>query len=170
MYKCIKGNTKVRLTNELFMIAHTHDCNTKASTRGILQVPKPSFELLRNSFRYKGATLWIKVAEDDIAFKLAILNKSLHLNDNTCFCGIIQSSKLVLGSLLAKNNFFVQFFYKKFCILPDGQLWEWLTGGVALPQSKCNWSVGFAIAQWPVGKASDNARIMLSSLIRYSLV
>ena len=23
---------------------------------------------------------------------------------------------------------------KKFCILPDGQLWEWLTGGVALPQ------------------------------------
>ena len=61
MYKCIKGNTQVRLTNELFMIAHTHDCNTKASTRGILQVPKPSFELLRNSFRYKGATLWINL-------------------------------------------------------------------------------------------------------------
>ena len=59
---------------------------------------------------------------------------------------------------------------KKFCILPDGQLWEWLTGGVALPQPKCNWSVGFAIARWPVGKASDNARIMLSSLFRYSLV
>ena len=51
----------------------------------------------------------LKVAEDDIAFKLAILKKSLHLNDNTCFCSIIQSSKLVLGSLLAKNNFFVQF-------------------------------------------------------------
>ena len=30
-----------------------------------------------------------KVAEDDIAFKLAILKKSLHLNDNTCFCSII---------------------------------------------------------------------------------
>ena len=55
-----------------------------------------------------------KVAEDDIAFKLAILKKSLHLNDNTCFCSIIQSSKLVLGSLLAKNNFFVQFWTKKF--------------------------------------------------------
>ena len=96
--------------------------------------------------------------------------KSLHLNDNTCFCSIIQSSKLVLGSLLAKNNFFVQFWKKKNCILPDGQLWEWLTGGVALPQPKCNWSVGFAIARWPVGKASDNARIMLSSLFRYSLV
>ena len=49
------------------------------------------------------------MAEDDIAFKLAILKKSLHLNDNTCFCSIIQSSKLVVGSLLAKNNFFVQF-------------------------------------------------------------
>ena len=56
----------------------------------------------------------IKVAEDDIAFKLAILKKSLHLNDNTCFCSIIQSSKLVLGSLLAKNNFFVQFWTKIF--------------------------------------------------------
>ena len=57
---------------------------------------------------------WIKVAEDDIAFKLAIFKKSLHLNDNTCFCSIIQSSKLVLGSLLAKNNFFVQFWTKFF--------------------------------------------------------
>ena len=56
----------------------------------------------------------LKVAEDDIAFKLAILKKSLHLNDNTCFCSIIQSSKLVLGSLLAKNNFFVQFWTKNF--------------------------------------------------------
>ena len=56
----------------------------------------------------------IKVADDDIAFKLAILKKPLHLNDNTCFCSIIQSSKLVLGSLLAKNNFFVQFWTKKF--------------------------------------------------------
>ena len=55
-----------------------------------------------------------KVAEDDIAFKLAILKKSLHLNDNTCLCSIIQSSKLVLGSLLAKNNFFVQFWTKIF--------------------------------------------------------
>ena len=54
----------------------------------------------------------LKVAEDDIAFKLAILKKSLHLNDNTCFCSIIQSSKLVLGSLLAKNNLFVQFWTK----------------------------------------------------------
>ena len=118
----------------------------------------------------KWGEMAFKVAEDDIAFKLAILKKSLHLNDNTCFCSIIQSSKLVLGSLLAKNNLFCPILNKKFCILPDGQLWEWLTGGVALPQSKCNWSVGFAIARWPVGKASDNARIMLSSLIRYSLV
>ena len=56
----------------------------------------------------------LKVAEDDIAFKLAILKKSLHLNDNTWFCSIIQSSKLFLGSLLAKNYFFVQFWRKNF--------------------------------------------------------
>ena len=56
----------------------------------------------------------IKVAEDDIAFKLAIFKKSLHLNDNTGFCSIIQASKLVFGSLLAKNNFFVQFWTKNF--------------------------------------------------------
>ena len=53
--------------------------------------------------------LALKVAENDIAFKLAIFIKSLHLNDNTGFCSIIQASKLVFGSLLAKNNFFVQF-------------------------------------------------------------
>ena len=35
----------------------------------------------------------IKVAEDDIAFKFAIFNKSLHLNDNADFCSIIQASK-----------------------------------------------------------------------------
>ena len=109
----------------------------------------------------------VKVAEDDIAFKLAILKKSLHLNDNTCFCSIIQSSKLFLGSLLAKNNFFCPILNKNFA---SSRMWEWLTGGVALPQPKCNWSVGFAIARWPVGKASDNARIMLSSWFRYSLV
>ena len=56
----------------------------------------------------------IKVAEDDIAFKLAIFKKSLHLNDNTGLCIIIQASKLVFGSLLAKNNFFVQFWTKNF--------------------------------------------------------
>ena len=56
----------------------------------------------------------IKVAEDDIAFKLTIFKKSLHLNDNTGFCSIIQASKLVFGSLLAKNNFFVQFWTKNF--------------------------------------------------------
>ena len=82
--------------------------------------------------------LALKVAEDDIAFKLAISKKSLHLNDNTCFCNIIQSSKLVLGSLLAKKKLFCPILNKNFCILPDGQLWEWLTGGVALPQPKCN--------------------------------
>ena len=31
-------------------------------------------------------------------------------------------------------------------------------------------SDSIAIARWPVGKVSDNARIMLSSLFRYSLV
>ena len=65
-------------------------------------------------FMLSGNIHSVKVAEDDIAFKLAILNKSLHLNDNTCFFGIIQSSKLVLGSLLAKYNFFVQFLTKNF--------------------------------------------------------
>ena len=56
----------------------------------------------------------VKVAKNDIAFKLAILKKSFHLNDNTGFCSIIQASKLVSVSLLAKNNFFVQFWTKKF--------------------------------------------------------
>ena len=56
----------------------------------------------------------LKVAEDDIAFKLAIFKKSLRLNDNTGFCSIIQASILVFGSLLAKNNFFVQFWTKNF--------------------------------------------------------
>ena len=65
-------------------------------------------------FHSLSALSGLKVAEDDIAFKLAILKKTLHLNDNTCFCSIIQSSKLVLGSLLAKNNFFVQFWTKFF--------------------------------------------------------
>ena len=45
----------------------------------------------------------VKVAEDDIAFKLAILKRSLHLNDNTCFCSIIQSSKLVLEVFIGKK-------------------------------------------------------------------
>ena len=40
--------------------------------------------------------LTIKVAEDDIAFKLAILKKSLHLNDNTCFLGERQPPPKVL--------------------------------------------------------------------------
>ena len=42
------------------------------------------------------------------------LKKSLHLNDNTGFYSIIQASKLVFGSLWAKNNFFVQFWTKNF--------------------------------------------------------
>ena len=54
------------------------------------------------------------MAEDHIAFKLAIFKKSLHLNDNTGFCSIIQASKIVFGPLLAKNNFFVQFLTKNF--------------------------------------------------------
>ena len=56
----------------------------------------------------------LKVAEDDIGFKLTIFKKSLHLNDNTGFCSIIQASKLVLGSLLAKNNFFCPILNKNF--------------------------------------------------------
>ena len=55
-----------------------------------------------------------KVAEDDITFKLAIFKKSLHLNEKPGFCSIIQASKLVFWSLLAKNNFFVQFWTKNF--------------------------------------------------------
>ena len=71
----------------------------------------------------------LKVAEDDIAFKLAILKKSLHLNDNTSLCSIIQSSKLVLGSLLAKNNFLSNF-EQKF-LHPPG----WPIVGVAYRRS-----------------------------------
>ena len=58
------------------------------------------------------SNLGIKVAEDDITFKMAIFLKSLPLNDNTGFCSIIQASKLVFVSLLAKNPFFVQFWTK----------------------------------------------------------
>ena len=54
------------------------------------------------------------MAEDDIAFKLANFKKSLRLNDNTGFCSIIQVSKLVFGSLLKKNNFFIQFWTTNF--------------------------------------------------------
>ena len=70
------------------------------------------FELFSSELQQISAQL--KVAEDDNAFKLAIFIKSLRLNDNTCFCSIIQASKLVFGSLLAKNNFFVQFWTKNF--------------------------------------------------------
>ena len=75
MYKYIKGNTPVRLTNELIMTADTHNCNTIASTHGVLQIPKPSSEPFRNSFRYEVATLWnslpshIKDASDVHHFK-----------------------------------------------------------------------------------------------------
>ena len=41
-----------------------------------------SYDFLEIGFR-------LKVAEDDIAFKLAIFKKSLHLNDNTGICSII---------------------------------------------------------------------------------
>ena len=111
----------------------------------------------------------VKVAEDDIAFKLGILK-------NHCIWTTIQASVVSFErqnyflSLYWQKITFLSNFEQKKCILPDGQLWEWLTGGVALPQPKCNWSVGFAIARWPVGKASDNARIMLFNLFRYSLV
>ena len=54
MHKCIKGNAPVRLTNELIITADTHDCNTRASTRGVLQVPKPSSELLGAHLDTKG--------------------------------------------------------------------------------------------------------------------
>ena len=75
---------------------------------------QPSYSWLWPIYRYHVSLCPFKVAEDDIAFKLAIFKKSLHLNDNTCFCSIIQASKLVFGSLLAKNNFFVQFWTKNF--------------------------------------------------------
>ena len=116
--------------------------------------------------------LLFKVAEYDIALKLAILKKkSLHLNDNKASVVSLKRQNEFLGLYWQKITFLSNFEKKKNCILPDGQLWKWLTGGVTLPQPKCNWSIGFAIARWPMGKASDNARIiMLSSLFRYSLV
>ena len=91
--------------------------------------------------QHKPKYVTIKVAEDDISFKLAIFKRWLHLNDNTGFCSIIQASKLVFGSLLAKNNFLSNFEQK--ILHPPG---------------------------WPIVGASDNARIMLSSLFRYSLL
>ena len=78
-------------------------------------VPNPEWYDIFQKLYCLLISIWkIKVAEDDIAFKLAIFKKSLHLNDNTCFCSIIQSSKLFLWSLLVKNNFFVQFWTKFF--------------------------------------------------------
>ena len=71
----------------------------------------------------------LKVAEDDIAFKLAIFKKSLHLNGNTGFCSIIQASKLVLGSLLAKITFLSNFEQK--ILHPPG----WPIMGVAYRRS-----------------------------------
>ena len=57
--------------------------------------------------------LVFKLAEGDITFKLATFQKYLHFNDNGGFCSIMQAPKLVSGSLLAKNNYFVQFWTKK---------------------------------------------------------
>ena len=65
------------------------------------------------SMRYSSNYLCFKVAEDDIAFKLAIFKLSLHLNDNTGFCSISQASKLFFWSLLAKNDFFCPILNKK---------------------------------------------------------
>ena len=67
----------------------------------------------------------VKVAQDDIAFKLAIFKKSLHLNDNTCFCSIIQASKLVLGLYWQKITFLSNFEQK--ILYPPG----WPIVGVA---------------------------------------
>ena len=53
-YKCIKGNAPVRFTNELIMTADTHDCNTRASTRGILQSPSPPPNFLGTYLDIKG--------------------------------------------------------------------------------------------------------------------
>ena len=71
----------------------------------------------------------IKVAEDDIAFKLAIFKKSLHLDDNTGFCSIIQASKLEFESLLAKITFLSNFDQK--ILHPPG----WPIVGVAYLRS-----------------------------------
>ena len=91
---------------------HMGDSNAVMLFHSLL--PRSSWSKFWIKVRDPQSSCCLKVAEDDIAFKLAILNKSLHLNDNTCFFGIIQSSKLVLGSLLAKYNFFVQFLTKNF--------------------------------------------------------
>ena len=113
----------------------------------------------------KFSSIVLKVAEDDMTFKLAIFLKSFPFNENAGFCSLTQVSKLVFRSLLA-NNFLYNFQQK--CNLLDGQLWEWLTSWVAPPQPKCNWGVRFAIPRRPAGKVSDNACIMLSTLFRYS--
>ena len=67
----------------------------------------------------------IKVAGDDIAFKLAIFKLSLHLNDNTGFCSIIQASKLVFGSLLAKEFWTKKFASSRMANFGSGLPAEW---------------------------------------------
>ena len=54
MYRCIKGNAQVRFTNELIMTADTHDCNTRASTSGILQYQSHPLNFLGTCLDIKG--------------------------------------------------------------------------------------------------------------------
>ena len=69
------------------------------------------------------------MAKDDIAFKLAIFKLSLHLSDNTGFCSIIQVSESFFWSLLAKNNFFVQFWTKNFA---SSRMANYGSGGIVI--------------------------------------
>ena len=55
-----------------------------------------------------------KVAEDDIAFKLANLKKTITFERQYMLLWYHSIVKKIFGSLLAKNNFFVQFWTKKF--------------------------------------------------------
>ena len=115
-----------KVKSPLLILSSSNSENLWTSQRNVLRIqhqrPAPVWTVSRMRISQCGPARTppapvcsaLKLAEDDIAFKLAILKKSLHLNDNTCFCSIIQSSKLFLGSLLAKNNFFVQFWTKNF--------------------------------------------------------
>ena len=61
MHKCIHNTGPIHLTNNVIMTAHTHDIPTRASAKGIVQIPEPKCELFKTSFRYQAAILWNKL-------------------------------------------------------------------------------------------------------------
>ena len=111
---------------------------------------------------YDSIIYYLKAVEYDMTFTLVTLL-------NHCLLTAIASVKISFGIFIGKKHFFVQYWRKM--LHPS----EWPVVEVAYRPSasleaKMELKGRIRIARWPVGKTSDNARIMLSSLLRYSLV